>query len=390
METTYIKAINFSPKIQPEFIHTLREKVSEYFNENNLSKKGNSGMILKTVFMFSLLIIPYFLIISNVFSGIIPFFILWIIMGFGMAGIGLSVMHDANHGSYSKNSNVNRILGYSLNLLGGNSYLWKIQHNYLHHAFTNIENADDDINVPFFLRFSVHSEKHRIQRFQHIYVWFFYALSTLSWVTTKNFLQFFRYRNKGLIKDNKEFRVELFKEITWKILYYFILIIIPVLVLPVSFSSILFAFILMHAIIGLTLSAIFQPAHVMPSSQYPLPDNKGNMENNWAVHQLLTTCNYAPNSRLFSWYIGGLNFQNEHHLFPNICHIHYHCISKIVKQTSADYGIPYNVQPSFFQALRNHANMLRYLGNENDNKVQDEKHSTNSPITLGYRLNKRA
>ena len=374
-----IKAIKFSQKTQADFIHSLRGKVNEYFQKKQISKQGNTNMVFKTVFMFSLFLIPYFIMTSGIFTSTVIFFLLWIIMGFGMAGIGLSVMHDANHGSYSKNKRINKILGYTLNMLGGNSYLWKIQHNYLHHAYTNIEDADEDINVPVFLRFSPHAEKRSIQRFQHIYAWFFYALATLSWVTTKNFLQFFRYKQKGLIKGDKEFRTELIKEIMWKILYYFIFIGIPVMVLSFSIWIILAAFILMHMIIGLSLGSIFQPAHIMPTSQYPLPDNNGNMENNWAIHQLLTTSNYSPENRIFSWFIGGLNFQNEHHLFPNICHIHYYHISKIVRQASADFGIPYNTQPSFIRAIWNHIKMLKHLG-KHDKKNQDEIVMTNKYV----------
>ncbi len=358
-----IETIKFSPKTRPEFIDTLRERVNSYFRVNRISKYGNKNMVLKTVFMFSLFIIPYSMMITGVFSGSILFLLLWIIMGLGMAGIGLSVMHDANHGSYSGNRRVNKLLGYTLNMLGGNSYLWKIQHNYLHHAYTNIENADDDIHVPHFLRFSPHSEKHAIQRFQHIYVWFFYAISTLLWVTSKNILQFFRYRKKNLIKKNKEFSMEFAKEIIWKALYYFVFIALPVILLPVPVWLIVVSFMIMHSIMGLSLSAIFQPAHIMPSSEYPLPDNKGNMENNWAIHQVLTTSDYAPKSRIFSWLIGGLNFQIEHHLFPNICHVHYYTVSKFVKQTSAEFGLPYHVQPTFFHAIRNHIKMLKRLGN---------------------------
>ncbi len=385
---TNIRDIKFSKNMQPAFIELLRERVNTYFKENHISKQGNGKMFRKTIFMFSLFLIPYLLMILNVFSGVVPFFILWVLIGFGMAGIGLSVMHDANHGSYSKNRTINKMLGYTLNLLGGNSFLWKIQHNYLHHAFTNIEHADDDINVPLFLRFSPHSEKHRIQHFQHIYVWFFYAISTLSWVTTKNFLQFFNYRKKGLIKDKREFNREITKEIMWKLSYYFFLLALPIMVLPISVWMIITAFIVMHCVIGLTLSSIFQPAHVMPTSQYPLPNDDGNMENSWAIHQLLTTSDFAPNSRFLSWFVGGLNFQNEHHLFPNICHIHYRSVSKIVKKTALEFNIPYNVQPTFFQAIRNHVKMLKFLGTF-DQLKKNEKIESNIPSMLGFRLNKQ-
>jgi linoleoyl-CoA desaturase len=118
----------------------------------------------------------------------------------------------------------------------------------------------------------------------------------------------------------------------------------------------------MHFIQGFILTIIFQPAHVMPTSEYPIPDINGNVENNWAIHQMLTTSDFSPKSRVFSWYIGGLNYQIEHHLFPNICHIHYRKLSKIVKETAKEFGIPYHVQSNFLLALINHGRMLKRLG----------------------------
>ena len=252
--------------------------------------------------------------------------------------------------------------------MGGNSSLWKIQHNHLHHAYTNIQGVDEDIDVPVFLRLSPHAKKYMIQRFQHMYFWFFYSLSTLTWVTFKNTLQIFRYRKTGLLTGKRVLVKELIQEIAWKSFYYGYVLILPMLLLPVSPWIILAAFAIMHFITGLGLGLIFQTAHVMPTSQYPLPDLNGNMNNNWAIHQLLTTSNFSPESRIFSWLIGGLNYQIEHHLFPNICHIHYKNISKIVRKTAADFGIPYYVQPSFATAIQNHVRMLQYLGNFSENQ----------------------
>lgn len=370
---TQIKTIRFS-KTKLDFIQTLRERVNNYFTENKVEKHGNAGMVFKTIFMFTLFLVPYILMLLHVFTGPVSFFLLWVLMGFGMAGIGLSVMHDANHSSYSKNPRINKIISYSLNMLGGNTYLWKIQHNQLHHGFTNIEEIDEDIHAPKFLRFSPNSEKYPVQRHQHIYAWFFYGLSTLTWVTTKNFLQFYRYKNNGLIKESKEFRKEMFIEVVWKIIYYFFFLALPIIVLPVSAGLVIAAFFIMHFFLGFALTMVFQPAHVMPSSEYSMPDDNGNMENSWAIHQMLNTCNYAPKSKLFSWFIGGLNFQIEHHLFPNICHVHYKQLSEIVRRTSIEFGIPYNVQPSFIRAIHTHYQMLKYLGSTN--MVQENVVST--------------
>lgn len=279
-----------------------------------------------------------------------------------MAGIGMGVMHDAIHGSYSKNTTLNKILGYSMNLVGANATVWRLQHNVLHHTYTNIQESDDDINMPFFLRFSPHKKKYKIHRFQFIYVWFFYSISTIAWITMKDFVRLFRYKNMGLFNSKKEFQNDLIELIIWKLTYYTYALILPAIFLPFSFGIILLAFLSMHIVTGLLISCVFQVAHIMPGMEYPQSNQKGEIENNWVVHQLLTTTNFSPNSRVFSWLIGGLNYQIEHHLFPNICHVHYPQISPIVKETALKYGIPYNEKSTFAGAIHDHVKMLKSLG----------------------------
>jgi linoleoyl-CoA desaturase len=118
----------------------------------------------------------------------------------------------------------------------------------------------------------------------------------------------------------------------------------------------------MHYITGFILAVIFQPAHVIEGTEYPVPDDKGNMENNWAIHQLHTTTNFGHREKMFSWYVGGLNYQVEHHLFPNICHVHYRKIACIVKKTAEEFGLPYKSKDTFLQALIAHGRILKSLG----------------------------
>lgn len=358
------KSVKFNKTQDIEFINILQRRVRKYFKENNISKFANSKMVFKTVFMLSLYLVPYFLVIFNVFESAWMLYVLYILMGLGMSGIGLSVMHDANHGAYSKNKNVNKYLGFVMNFLGGSSLTWKIQHNVLHHSFTNITGVDEDIDPGKVMRFSPHEEHHKIHKYQHIYAWFLYSLMTISWFTIKDFKQIVRYHKEGLTKSTgQSFRSILWSMIGSKAFYFGYSLAIPLLmVTTVPWYVFLGAYFVMHFVCGLVLAAIFQPAHVMPTNDYPMPDDTGSVENNWAVHQLLTTANFAPQSKFFSWFVGGLNFQIEHHLFPNICHIHYKKISKIVKETAKEFNLPYYSQKTFVKALVEHTKMLKALG----------------------------
>lgn len=356
-------SLNFTNDSQPEFVKTLRKRVKESLKDANKTRFGGAGMVFKTIFMVILYFLPYALSYTGLITSNWIFLLLWSIMGVGMSGIGLAVMHDANHGAFSKNQKVNKWVGYLLNLVGGNATNWKIQHNMLHHSFTNVEHFDEDITTVPILRFSPHSKLMGIHKFQFIYAWLFYSLMTISWCTSKDFFQMIRFHRSGLLKSQGKSFPKLYTSmVAWKVLYYVYALILPLIFAPVAWWMVLISFIVMHLIAGFILSAIFQPAHVMPSSEFPLPTETGYIENDWAIHQLHTTSNFAPKARFFTWFVGGLNYQIEHHLFPNISHVHYRRISKVVRETAHEYGIPYYSQKTFVHALYYHGKMLYMLG----------------------------
>lgn len=357
-----MEPIRFNHKDRPDFHKVLRKRVNKHFKDNNISKYANTGMVFKTVFMISLYIIPFILMLT-VFSssswGVIG---MWFLMSLGLAGIGLSVMHDANHGAYSKNQNVNKALGYLLNILGGSDLNWRIQHNVLHHTYTNIENYDEDIDTQVF-RMSPTQKLKPLHKFQAYYATFFYGLMTFYWLVSKDIEGVVRYNKKDLLKgQGTTFRKAMITIIIQKIVYVAVFLILPLIVLNVSALTTVLGFLMMHFIGGVILAYIFQPAHVVEETDFYVPDENLSVESNWAIHQLRTTSDFAQNSKLFSWYVGGLNFQIEHHLFPNICHVHYKDISKIVKETAEEYGVPYYSHPTFYVALKSHFTLLNRLG----------------------------
>lgn len=364
-----IKNPKFSRDIGTEFSNELKNRVNHHFKSNDISKYGNNQMIIKSVVMLLLFFIPITFISIGLVTSPWLLFLLYMTSGVGMAGIGMGVMHDAIHGSYSRNQKINRIMGYSFNLIGANANVWKIQHNVLHHTYTNIDESDDDIHTPFFLRFSPHAKLYWIHRFQYLYVWFFYGVSTIAWITAKDFVKLSRYNKLGLIKGSK-FREEIVKIAAWKLVYYSYALVLPLIMVPLASWIIILAFVTMHFITGVMVSVVFQTAHVMPKTDFPLPDNDGLIANNWTIHQLVTTSNFAPKSKFLYWMIGGLNYQVEHHLFPNICHIHYKRISSIVEKTAKEFGIPYLSKKTFIAAIVDHTKMLYQLGRMQPNMAK--------------------
>jgi linoleoyl-CoA desaturase len=358
-----MKQVRFVGNEGRDFQQTLTKRVNEYFKSNNISRNANGYMYFKTVFMFALYLTPLVLIATGVYSNAFTFFLLWFIAGMGLAGIGLSIMHDANHGAYSKNPKVNKWMGFSLSVVGGSPVNWKIQHNVLHHSYTNIKDIDEDVKPGPLLRFSPHEPWHKYHKAQHFYAWFLYGMMTLLWITVKDFLQLNRYKKMGMLEGQRTtYKKELTYMIIQKTVYYIYILVLPLIFLNVTWWVWILGMVLMHFVAGLFLAMVFQPAHVMETCAYPEASDEGTIENNFAIHQMMTTTNFARDNRLLSWFVGGLNYQVEHHLFPNICHVHYRAISPIVKATAEEFGVPYYSKKTFSGALLDHAKMLKKLG----------------------------
>lgn len=356
-----MKTIRFVQKEKTQFAATLRKNVNAYFKEKNISVKGEHKMILKTAVMLGLYLLPFAAILVFPMSGWL-LLLLAVVMGIGMAGTGMAVMHDAAHDSYSKKGWLNKIFSGTIYLIGGNLFNWKMQHNILHHTFTNVEGYDEDIRSRVVIRMSKHAPLKKYHRFQHLYVFFLYSLMTLSKLTG-DFFQLSEYNKTGLTKEHHAHpRREYVKLIIAKVLYLAVAIGLPLLLTSFAWWQILLAFLVMHLTAGIIMSVVFQLAHVVEGADQPMPDAQGTIANDWTIHELMTTSNFSKRSRLFSWYIGGLNFQIEHHLFPGISHVHYRKIAPIVEKTAKEFGLPYNQKRTFLHALVSHVRMLKALG----------------------------
>lgn len=346
-------------KREKEFVATLKKNVNDYFKKNGISTKANAQMVIKSVVLISTYILPFILILTVPMNAWLGLFCC-IVMGIGIAGVGMGVMHDACHGAYSRKQWVNNILAGSLYLLGSNVLNWKIQHNVLHHTYTNIEGLDEDIEHKGPIRLSENSKLKGLHKFQHFYAVFFYGLMTVA-MLTNDFTRLRKYSKMGLLKtQGKELREEFAKMLVRKIIYLAVIIGLPLWLTPFSIWQILLGFFVMHWVASIILSFVFQMAHVVEGASQE--DSDHDIKTDWHVHQLRTTSDFARDNKLLSWYVGGLNFQIEHHLFPGICHVHYKNLSLIVEKTAADYNIPYNLKPTFRAALRSHLVRLKELG----------------------------
>jgi linoleoyl-CoA desaturase len=369
MKAEKLNIVRFAPKGKDSFYEAVTDKVNSYFEDNHISPYANPAMWVKTIVMLLLYFVPYISMVTGFGAGSLwVFFGFWFLMGWGMSGIGTAVMHDANHGTYSPNKKVNSFISYILEIIGGYTVNWRIQHNVLHHTYTNVHGLDEDIDTMGLLRLSPRQPKKWYHKYQHIYAWLLYMIMTLYWMTAKDYLGVIRYKKHDLlIKQNVSLKRAIFLITVYKLFYYSYIIVLPILFSGMSWYFVVAGFLLMHFTAGLFLSCIFQPAHIMETSPFAVPihtDGKRRMENSWAIHQVINTTNFSPNSRMLSWFIGGLNYQIEHHLFTSICHVHYKKISPIVRSAMIAFELPYHIQPTFSRALLEHVKMLKKLGRE--------------------------
>lgn len=353
--------ITFPSRTSTRFFEDVKRGVADYCAARGISEKADGRMVCKTLVMLAITFVPYGLIMTNRFD---PWemLALVVVMGVGIAGIGFSIAHDALHGAYSSRPWVNRLLGLMFDVMGANGYMWKLTHNVIHHTYTNIHGVDEDLEVSPLLRLSPHARHQGFQRFQHLYAFAAYAFSTLFWVFVKDY-KYFLQKDLGPYKNIKHPAGEVVLLVVMKAVYYTYTIVLPWIFLDVTWWQFLIGQLTLHFTAGFILGIVFQLAHVVEDTVQPLPDTAGHMEHAWAIHEMETTSDFGRNNRLLNWYVGGLNFQIEHHLFPKVCSIHYPALSRMVEEVARKHGVRYNHHDTMWEAVRSHYRMLKRLGN---------------------------
>ncbi|QHT65284.1 acyl-CoA desaturase [Rhodocytophaga rosea] len=352
--------VTFNNKQSP-FFKSLKEKVDQYFASNHLHPSGNNTLLIKGLIQVSSAILLYILLVFFTPAPLIAV-ALCMLLGMNLALIGFNIMHEGGHQSFSKHAWLNSTSAYFLNVLGGNTYFWKVKHNINHHTYTNIEGMDSDIDVKPFMRLHQSQPLYKIHRFQHFYFFLLYGISYITWVFYHDFEKYFT----GKIAANGVSQPLEKKEhyIFWltKVCYIFFYLVLPILM--VGFIKTIIGFLIVTVVCGLFIAVVFQLAHVVEGTHFPVLEKDINkIEQEWAIHQVSTTANFATNSKITSWLLGGLNFQVEHHLFPRVSHIHYPKINEFVKQTCQEFNVTYIEHPSVLKALHSHWLYIRKLGN---------------------------
>lgn len=346
------------PTVKASFYSELKKRINDYFTSERKKSTGNYKLFVKAIVLVVSFLAIYIHLVFFTPVGWLAL-IECIVLGGLTAAIGFNVMHDGMHGSFSKIKWVNKMAGLSLNFLGANNFFWKAKHNIIHHTYTNIEGVDDDIEAKPFLRLCETQKYYKIHRVQHWYFWAAYSLLYLWWVFFTDYKKYF-LRRIGPTPITKMTLGEHVSFWGFKLLHLFLFIALPIYM--VGFMPWLYGFLALALFSGFVLSIVFQLAHTVQDTQFPQANVETHkMEDEWALHQLKTTANFATRNKFISWWVGGLNFQIEHHLFPRISHVHYPAISKIIKKACKDFGLPYIEYPKMRLAVISHVSHLKSL-----------------------------
>jgi len=338
----------------------LKRRVDQLFENSDLKDRDCPEMYVKTVILLLSFLGFYTILVFLVQTWwqVVP---LCVLLGLITAGIGFSIQHDGAHHAYSSSLWVNKLMAMSLDLIGGSSYIWHWKHDIIHHTYTNIAGYDTDLEIGVFGRLSPSQPKLSFHRWQHYYLWLLYGFLAVKW----HFYDDFNSLITGKIGDRiyprpKKGNLILF--FGGKLFFLIIAFVIPSLFH--SIWIVLLSYSLVSFTLGIVLSVVFQLAHVVEEADFPHPlAEAGIIENDWAIHQIETTVNFCRNNPLVTWLVGGLNFQIEHHLFPNICHINYPAISQVIEQTCQEFGVKYNQHSSLWAGFVSHFRWLRRMGN---------------------------
>lgn len=337
----------------------LKKNVQQYFNNLNIKQHGNWTLYSKSIILLTAFVGLYL----HLLLGNAPWWLALIecaALGLVIAMIGFNIMHDGNHGSYSGSKWWNKMASYSGSVMGASQFMWDMKHNIIHHSFTNIDGVDDDIEAGDMLRLAPTQDYKKMHKYQYIYFVLLYSMMYLFWVFYSDYRKYFTQKigEIPLKKMNRSLHIRFWLV---KIFHALLFVVLPILVL--GWKAWLIGFLVMGLVGGFFLSIVFQLAHTVEDAAFPLPLPATNkLENEFAVHQLSTTANFATKNKLWTWVLGGLNFQVEHHLFPKVAHIHYPAISKIVKETCKQHNAPYIEYNSMGAAIKAHVSFLKRMG----------------------------
>lgn len=341
--------------------HQLRQDVNALVTQ--LEPKRESGIILKALLFPILYILIY---ISLLAWGANPAVLFAAYSGLGLllVVIFLNIIHDAVHGTIFKNKKFNEWYVYLFDLMGANSYTWRMRHVRFHHNYPNVSGWDTDIEQSKLARIFPNDVKLHVHRYQHIYLPLLYPLYLLNWLLIRDFRDFFN-KKRTVWKLATIPKVEYVKLFLFKTVFLFYLVVLPFLVLRISWIQVLAGFLVMMFTASIFSLIVLLSPHANTTSEFPMPDEKNQLPHNWMMHMLSTTNDIQADNWFTRFCMGCFNYHVVHHLFPNVNHVYYPEVTNLLKEYAIRYNLPYK-SFSLTTSLKNHYLLLKRNGATED------------------------
>jgi len=363
--------IKFQSGSSSPFFRSLNKAVDEMMTATNLVSNAKKLLYIKAVFYILLFAGSYSALFIVEHSSFITLVLNYVLMGLSGILLAFNVSHDACHGSFSKNKRVNYWMYHlTFNLQGTNAYLWQLRHNASHHVFPNVDGCDADIDNNPFLRLSPQHPLKKYQRYQHIYAIAVYCIYSLHWFLFKDLFYLFKKKVANL-QHKKHSAKEFILLFFWKIAYIVLLVAIPI-ICGYNFSDVLLALIIMHICLSLFFIHVLIATHLCMETLFPQTDENGNLPGDYYSHQLATSLDYSPTSKIYNWFLGGFNSHAAHHLYPKLPHTTYPEISVLIEKKAKEFNVQYN-KLGIADAIRSHYQFLKVMGNFHDKDSENRK-----------------
>jgi linoleoyl-CoA desaturase len=348
------------PKTDLQVYKVLKKRINNYFKETGKDRRADPGYWTKFSFLFLLMISGYIFLLGFGAKSLPWVFLGYLVYTLSTALFVVNVAHDACHNALAKKRWVNQTLGYSWNILGISKTLWEAKHHYSHHIYTNIPHKDIDIAESPFLRFSPQYLYRACYRYQFLYAPFLYFLFGIFIVYVRDFsLLFSKDFNTNL--PGKKPRFLMARIVLVKLVYFTISFVIPLAVLPFAWWKIFLIYLFSMAFCGSLMLLVLVVPHINKDASFSENDFSIRNQDDWALNQINSTVDSSVNSRLLSWFAGGLNTHLVHHLFPNICHTHYRALTGVIKQALYEMGFEYK-EKTFLSSITAHFQYLKQMG----------------------------
>ncbi|OIQ29782.1 MAG: hypothetical protein BM564_05805 [Bacteroidetes bacterium MedPE-SWsnd-G2] len=318
--------------------------------------KGLFWIQIKSVTLI-LLYISLFAFAQTVANNTALYLFIFFVLGLLMVFIFLNIIHEVSHDNIFKSKKLNRLFLYFFDILGVNSYIWKLRHRIMHHNYPNINGWDTDIEQsPLFKIYpdAPHSKPHD---YQHILMFLLYPTYVFNWLIVRDFKDFFK--TDSMIKKAVIIpKIEYFKLFSFKFFYLFYMFIIPVFVFSIPFSQVFLGFFILTLTASIFSLIILLPPHANIDNEFPELPSDLNMPSSWLEHQLKTTSDINTNNWITRNLMANFNFHVAHHIVPNLSNIYLGKATKVIKDYAKENNLPYKSH-SMWKALNNHYQLVK-------------------------------